>query len=908
MEEKTYKIYSVKKYLGMTNDDINKVKKEYTINRILEKIKDDNCYHIRVDPEKNYTFFGDIDGHQKKFKDFKIFLMSFLKNKYLIDIESDDIKYTINQSKEGSYHYSIPSIYCSCKKMKEIVGNIKTEYEKIYGKDKVIDTTIYSKHWFRLPNQTKEGNKGTEHLIVIGDLIDFFPEHIPVSSISIEDKKCAGKELSVLQNEQLLDIDKIQKSKFEKNEIKKLVNMLNIKRLNDYKEWLDVGMCLKNINSDYLDIWDRWSEKGSDYDENCCEKKWKTFNKESNKKLGIGSLIKWVNDDNKDSFKIFLSERNIKQIIKTNKKQFPNNELEITKIIQNNDFHYVGLKDRFCPFYNDEHSEDGNVYLDLVFPDKLSMKCHKCVGKAFPCNHIKLKNSEAKTIFNTLVVNNYYNEEENLDFEIVKIFNDEKLNRLIFDVLNYSSDENYAKIAYYLYPNKFIYDLNKWYEYKNHRWFKKKGDNIKFKKDVLKEIKDYLYKVLEYFKGDKKSSSYIKKQIKTLGDTSTTKKIMESITEEFNYSCSTIDNGPEEGDFHKKLDKNPYLLGFTNGVYDLKTFEFRDGKQEDYLSMSVGYSYIDKPTEHLKYIKKFFEDIQPEKELREFLLTFLGSCLIGIQKDEIYTIFTGIKRNGKTTCIELLNLALGDDYFGAIDTSFLTKARPESNAAQPELIEIQKKRVVVTSENEAGDKLNTGHVKKITGGDPLKARQLYSEELIKFKPQFKLISLFNDIPDVDKLDGAFWSRCKVLYFPITFVDKPKNEGEKLIDKELKNKLDNWKQDFMWLLIEYCKKYSKYGLKYPKDVEQQTEKYKRSVDCYENFVGECLEKNEKDAISWTELKTYFCCWYKDNVGEKIPNAKEIKQNFEKVFKREENVCKDSEGKSFRGWRNWSFKKF
>ena len=710
MEEKTYKIYSVTKYNGMTNDEINKVKKEYAITKILEKIEDDNCYHIRVDPEKNYIFFGDIDGHPKKFKDFKNFLISFLKNKYLVDVQSDDIKYTINESKEGSYHYSIPSMYCSCKKLKEIVGNIKTEYEKIYKKDKVIDTSIYSKHWFRLPNQTKECSKGTEHLIVVGDLIDFFPEHIPTSSISIDDKKYVVKEVSVSQKEQeqSIDIDKIQKGKFEKNEIKKLVNMLSSKRLNEYKEWLDVGMCLKNINSDYLDIWDRWSEKGDEHDESCCEKKWKTFNKDSDKKLGIGSLIKWVNDDNKDSFKNFLSERNIKQIIKTNKKQFPNNELEITKIIQNNDFHYVGLKDRFCPFYDDEHSEDGNVYLDLAFPDKLSMKCHKCVGKAFPCNHIKLKNSEAKTIFNTLVVNNYYNEEENLDFEIVKIFNDEKLNRLIFDVLNYSSDENYAKIAYYLYPNKFIYDLNKWYEYKNHRWVKKKGDNIKFKKDVLKEIKDYLYKVLEYFKGDKKSSSYIKKQIKNLGDTSTTKKIMESITEEFNYSCSNIDNSPEEGDFHKKLDKNPYLLGFTNGVYDLKKFEFRDGKPEDYLSMSVGYSYQKTPTADLGHIKKFFEDIQPEKELREFLLTFLGSCLIGIQKDEIYTIFTGIKRNGKTTCIELLNLALGDDYFGAIDTSFLTKARPESNAAQPELIEIQKKRVVVTSENEAGDKLNTG--------------------------------------------------------------------------------------------------------------------------------------------------------------------------------------------------------
>ena len=638
MTEKTYKIYSVKKYSGMTNNDINAVKKEYTIKRISEKIEDDDGYHIRIDPEKNYIFFGDVDGHSKKFKDFAEFLIQFFKNKYTIDVLEKDIKFTINESKDGSYHYSIPSLFCSCKKMREIVGNIKNEYEKIYNINKVIDTSIYSKHWFRLPNQCKEGIEGTEHLIVRGELIDFFPEYIPKNSKSIENNKY-NNDIKQVEKEQNIDIDKIQKGKFEKYEIKKLVNMLNNKRINEYKKWLDVGMCLKNINSDYLEIWDRWSEKGEKYDETCCEKKWKTFNKESDKKLGIGSLIKWVNDDNKESFKNFLSERNIKQIIKTNKKQFPNNELEVDKIIQNNDFHYVGLKDKFCPFYDDNHSEGGNVYLVLVFPDKLSMKCHKCVGKAFPCNHIKLKNSEAKTIFNTLVVNNYYNEEENLDFEIVKIFGDEKLNRLIFDVLNYSSDENYAKIAYYLYPNKFIYDLNKWYEYKNHRWVKKKGDNIKFKKDVLKEIKDYLYKVLEYFKGDKKSASYIKKQIKNLGDTSTTKKIMESITEEFNYSCSNIDNSPEEGEFYKKLDKNPYLLGFTNGVYDLKKFEFRDGIPEDYLSMTVGYPYIDKHGIHIKDIKKFFEDIQPEKNQREFLLTFLGSCLIGIQKDEIYTIF-----------------------------------------------------------------------------------------------------------------------------------------------------------------------------------------------------------------------------------------------------------------------------
>jgi phage/plasmid-associated DNA primase len=35
----------------------------------------------------------------------------------------------------------------------------------------------------------------------------------------------------------------------------------------------------------------------------------------------------------------------------------------------------------------------------------------------------------------------------------------------------------------------------------------------------------------------------------------------------------------------KELDTNPYLLGFENGVYDLKSCEFRIGKIDDFISM-----------------------------------------------------------------------------------------------------------------------------------------------------------------------------------------------------------------------------------------------------------------------------------------------------------------------------------
>ena len=113
-------------------------------------------------------------------------------------------------------------------------------------------------------------------------MIDFVVEWIPDFSINIDKKQykkltANGKEIvrynntnstdikldQSKENEQI-DIDKLQKGKFEKYEIKKLVNMLSNDRLKKgaYSDWLNVGMCLKNINSDYLEIWDRWSEKG----------------------------------------------------------------------------------------------------------------------------------------------------------------------------------------------------------------------------------------------------------------------------------------------------------------------------------------------------------------------------------------------------------------------------------------------------------------------------------------------------------------------------------------------------------------------------------------------------------------------------------------------------------------------
>ena len=47
-------------------------------------------------------------------------------------------------------------------------------------------------------------------------------------------------------------------------------------------------------------------------------------------------------------------------------------------------------------------------------------------------------------------------------------------------------------------------------------------------------------------------------------------------------------------DFIEKMDQNPYLLGFKNGVIDFKEKRFRQGYPEDYITKSTKMDYMPK--------------------------------------------------------------------------------------------------------------------------------------------------------------------------------------------------------------------------------------------------------------------------------------------------------------------------
>ena len=362
-----YILYSVPNYSLAGLDFINNNGLNFlTKKSLIEELKKDKNYHFRVHNKTNYIFFGDLDGYNNDIIVFREKLNKFLSEKYNISFQENEFKYTKNNKKDGSYHYSIPKWNLSTEKLKEIHTNFLKLYKsdfslKINNKTiNCIDTTIYSEHWFRCPNQSKgNGTDNNQHIIIEGKLEDFVIYFISKKSINIdninfiEEFKDNFKEVNIKKKENLLltsnskvesneinqinnnsvidvstkvnldivehkvkctDLSNINKNNVLSNILDKAITCkkvfdecYNPERFEVYKYWVEVGMAIKNTFNDEeeaFDLFNYYSSKGSNYEgyeKTKC--KYKTFIKKNNLNgITIATIYYYAIEDNKPKF------------------------------------------------------------------------------------------------------------------------------------------------------------------------------------------------------------------------------------------------------------------------------------------------------------------------------------------------------------------------------------------------------------------------------------------------------------------------------------------------------------------------------------------------------------------------------------------------------------------------------
>ena len=663
------------------------------------------------------------------------------------------------------------------------------------------------------------------------------------------------------------------------NDIETIIGTLSNNRCENYNDWISVGICLFNLNNKYLLIWIKWSQKSEKYNDGDCEEKWKSFKKDKNG-LKIGSLLMWAKLDNQIKYDEFIRKKKMNIMIK---QKYPNDNLILGEtIIVNDKCSYTKLNNKECLIKGGRHDNMHNsMYLDVL--DKfMTIKCRheECFGKTHPCHHILMNKNEMNIAFNgdvTININNGKDDDELVEFQQIDIYEDPKLNELVFNSLN-GEPSQLADIIYYYYTDTFNYgEDEEWYIYENHKWKNIGKKNNKLRYLLQPKLKELYLQLLKYYKEndyDKNKLKTLKNVIKTFGETTQKNNVLTELIDIY------LENKNPKRDFTKKLDSKNYLIGFNNGVYDLNNFEFREGESNDYITMSVGYDYNDTYTHKYNDLIKFLEDIQPNKEEREYMLTYLSIGLIGNQL-ELFTILTGCGRNGKSKLIELLKTTFGD-YFGSVQSQMFTRSRPDANSPDPGLLSLMKKKIIIASEPEKNSKLNSGFIKFITGRDSTTLRNCHSNDMIDFTANFITLLICNDIPECDDIDNAFSKRLRCLNFPTEFVTDPAKENQKKIDVNININFEYWRSDFMLLLIKYYKKYAeKHELKATNNILKWTNQYQEETDLYLQFVNECTEENNDDHIHCSTLYESFKNWFKvNNPNTKIPSNKEFVNNLRK----------------------------
>lgn len=236
--------------------------------------------------------------------------------------------------------------------------------------------------------------------------------------------------------------------------------------------------------------------------------------------------------------------------------------------------------------------------------------------------------------------------------------------------------------------------------------------------------------------------------------------------------------------------------------------------------------------------------------------------------------------NGKTLFTKLIRNAFGD-YYDILDHTVFTRQRGGASNATPELADKQGKRIIFMQEPEEMDRIHVGFMKQISGGDQIASRALY-REIHKYTPQFKIIMVCNNLPEIVAQDEGTWRRIKVVPFESEFVTyEPERPNQFKMDKKLEGKLLRWHGQFMWLLLKkYYNVYSTEGLKEPSEVKCTTNKYRHENDIISEYIGATYEITKKttDTIELNAFYGAFLCWFRNTNGHAKSLEKREVQNY------------------------------
>ena len=320
----------------------------------------------------------------------------------------------------------------------------------------------------------------------------------------------------------------------------------------------------------------------------------------------------------------------------------------------------------------------------------------------------------------------------------------------------------------------------------------------------------------------------------------------------------------------ERFDHDPLAFNVMNGTLRFRVEEMPDGSKRgavelmphDREAMLTKLSPVTyDPAAASPRYDKMFGWAQPDEAMRRYLHQLGGYALTGDAGEQKLWFWYGRGRNGKGTTLDVWQHVVGD-YADTIPIgSFLDQGiKKRGDQASPDLAKLAGVRMLRSSEPGRNEKLDSGLIKLVTGGDPVPVRMLH-RGFFNLQPLFKLIIMGNTRFDIPDTDDGIWSRMKLIPW-LRNIEKPEpgvadwpEKDPKLPAKIIEHEASGVLNRLVGGLLDYLT----HGLVEPQSVTQATSDYRDASDPLARFLRLCVETDADSRVQSSRLHEVFVAW-------------------------------------------------
>jgi len=345
----------------------------------------------------------------------------------------------------------------------------------------------------------------------------------------------------------------------------------------------------------------------------------------------------------------------------------------------------------------------------------------------------------------------------------------------------------------------------------------------------------------------------------------------------------------------EKLDTDPSVVNFRNGLVNLRDGKFRVRTKNDYFTLCLPYEYTEnKDQEKMNELRTIMKQIcnDSEEEL-ECIMRVFGYLMTGETKEQKFFSFYGGGGNGKTIMSMMYAHAMSI-YFKTVDPKMCEE---KYEKAHKELIQCGAPIRVVQVPEVNNNKINTQLIKNATEQEGIISVEVLYGSSTPVKIYFKFYFVGNHLMNFP-VDKGIQRRGFQKEYKNEFVDvlpKTKKKGVYLKDKTIEEKLHKteYKQSWFHLMLPYAIAYYKNGLVGMESMKEEFDSLCETNDKVKDFIDQNfdLTNHEQDRIH----KDDFLQMYRDATNLKytefrhlLSDLKRLNIKYDRKAKRDNKV--------------------